>query len=173
MMYIDENGCDAIYVVLYKWGEGGLIIVGHAKLYYQDCNGKWRCTELAKNWKWKAEVFDLGYAYNTNELFERLEKWNCNYIYLKGDYSKINEFSSKYVGTNYGYNFFTNNCLHYVKDALKYVNSNLDMDPTIVPAWFNIYMEKPKKYKKMLSLNLHYINTLEESSNVLNQALYK
>ena len=36
--------------------------------------------------------------------------------------------------------------MYYVKDALKYVNSNLDMDPTIVPAWFNIYMEKPKKF---------------------------
>ena len=131
----DPDGHDAIYVSVY--GEGGLAIVGHARLYYQDENGNWRCTEFTGTKKENAKVYDYRINMTTEELLKMLESSECDYKYLKGNFSDIKDFSSKYLGANYGgYNFLANNCLHYVRDALNSTGIISDND-TIVPALYN------------------------------------
>ena len=41
-------------------------------------------------------------------------------LYIKGDFTGSLKYAESYEGTNYGgYNLFTNNCLHFVRNALK------------------------------------------------------
>ena len=71
VMYIDENGNDAIYVSLYSWDDGGLPIVGHALLYYQDKNGLWSCTEYTGKKPRDAIVCDYPVYFDTKDLLKK------------------------------------------------------------------------------------------------------
>lgn len=142
-MYVDENGNDAIYVSLYTWNDGGLPIVGHAMLYYQDKLGNWRLTEYTGKKPKKAIVYDDFAFDSTKELLNFLVGLNCDYKYLEGDFSKIEDYADVNKGFNYeGYKLFKNNCLHYVKNALKYSDVNLYMNDTIIPKNFNPFVIK-------------------------------
>ena len=139
--YIDDEGTDAIYVANY--GYSGLIIVGHALLYYQDDSGTWFLTE------YNGEMFDkttaqiYNYELRDFNLAKNMQKWENGYYvcyYLKGDYSSIYDFAEKYKGSNYGgYHLLYNNCLKYVDDALNYARygnnkSNYDDSYIMIPS---------------------------------------
>lgn len=137
----DPSECDAIYVVMY--GKGGLPIVGHARLYYQDKDGNWRYTEYAGKFPFKssAKVKDRSVKKNTEELLEMFKNNNYDYVYLEGNFSSIKEYASKMVKTNFGeYNLLNNNCLHYVRSVLKHTGMIYDID-TIIPALYRPHVK--------------------------------
>ena len=142
-MGYDPTGHDAIYVVSYYHKHGGLWIVGHAALYYQDQNGNWWLTEYAGDKKQNATVRKY-YIGSYNDIILEIEQEGYSFVYLVGDYSSIDNFVSLHVGTNYGgYNLFTNNCLTYVNEALVFTN-NHEERIAIIPSLYN-----PKKTKRL------------------------
>lgn len=144
---VDSTGNDAIYVTLYKFNEGGLPIVGHARIYYQDEDGDWRCTEYGGKFPFKssAEVYDYDANMSSEELLEMLESYNCDYTYFIGNFSSIESYTSGLVGDDLGgYNLFSNNCLHYVRNVLKNTGVILDND-TIIPVLYHPYVRIIRK----------------------------
>ena len=149
--FVDKNGTDAIYVV--ALGSDGIPIVGHAKLYYQDKSGKWYLTHFngTDYDKSTAKVSNIPVYLSKKELLKKLDKGQYRYNYLIGDYSKIYDYAEKHKNTDYGgYSLITNNCLHYVHNALNYgkYGSNIfayDRLKTIIPAQ---YIPLPKMSRK-------------------------
>jgi len=155
--YIDYYGTDAIYVSLYG-NAGGLPIVGHACLYYQDSDGNWWYTEYTGKFPfpWTAKVTDKRIGMHTEKLLKYLNELDCKYILLKGDFSSIKEFTSSYVNTNYGgYSLLTNSCLHYVRDVLRYTKKISDNN-TIIPSKYKPSVLQPVNAGLSTSLDSSY-----------------
>ena len=112
----DYNGEDAIYVV--TTGEEGLPIVGHAILFIQDADGNWYKTHFTGPSKADARVCTE--PISEQKMWKFLSSAGVSYIYISGDFTGSYELAQQYSGTNYeGYDLFTNNCLHYVKELLR------------------------------------------------------
>ena len=102
---------------------GGIPIVGHAGLFYQDENGDWWYTEYGSSDKTKgnAQIYNYRVYKTTDELLEYIAEQGYEYEYLNGDYSHAGDYASRYVGTNYGgYHPLNNNCMHYVNNVINY-----------------------------------------------------
>ena len=125
IMLYDQDGTDAKLILDYD--EGGLLIVGHMALIVQDSSNKWRLIEFTGSNKSNAIV----YVEEDEERFGKkqgfwksllatagLGGWRS--LYIKGDFTGSLEYAEAYEGDDYGgYNLFTNNCLHFVRNALK------------------------------------------------------
>ena len=134
---VDHEGTDAILVIHYVLGQGGLIIVGHALLYIQDSNGDWYCVEFTGKKKSDAKVYV--YPADTEEV-EKMSQgkyvWGKEYVYLEGDSTEAYQAAKKYEGTNYdGYNFFTNNCADFEHEILEKV----DFEGDVVELFLSMY----------------------------------
>ena len=112
----DYDGEDAIYVV--TTGDDGLRVVGHAILFVQNADGNWYKTHFTKDKKRNAKVYTS--AISEQDMWQYLSSAGVSYIHISGDFSNSYELAQQYSGTNYGgYNLFTNNCLHYVRELLR------------------------------------------------------
>lgn len=121
----DKYGTDAKLIL--DFDEEGLIIFGHIALIVQDSSKKWHLIEYTGSKKSNAKVYiESGEGRFGKKLsFKKrllsvvgLGGWRT--LYIKGDFTKSLEYAKKYVGTNYGgYNLIFNNCLHFVKNALR------------------------------------------------------
>lgn len=125
IMLYDQDGTDAKLILDYD--EGGLLIVGHMALIVQDSNNKWRLIEFTGSKKSDAIVYveDDEERFGKKQGFWKsllatagLGGWRS--LYIKGDFTGSLKYAEFYEGKDYGgYNLFTNNCLHFVRNALK------------------------------------------------------
>jgi hypothetical protein len=130
---IDFEGTDAYYVVIY--GDGGIPVVGHSRLFLQDVDGVWWVTEYtgykkkdARVYTWEATVRDWD-----RMKAPRKGVWDgASNVLIPGDFTKSLELAKIYnkldgdrekndqklnasrFGGGAGYNVLFNNCLHYV-----------------------------------------------------------
>ena len=112
----DHDGEDAVYVV--TTGTDGIPVVGHAILFLQDSEGNWYKTHYTGTKKKNAKVHT--YKVSESDMQSYFLSKNVKHIYISGDFSDSYELAQSYNGSNYGgYNLFSNNCLHYVKELLK------------------------------------------------------
>ena len=119
----DPNGTDAIYVVDYKFNRG-LPVVGHAILYFEVDKGVWYKTHFSGPIKnKKAATIKFEKIGSLSSVCANIDK-KCQMFYIEGEYSMVKDvaerLSKDIVDKFYGgYNLFSNNCLHYVKDMLR------------------------------------------------------
>ena len=112
----DHDGEDAVYVV--TTGRDGIPVVGHAILFLQDSEGNWYKTHYTGTKKKNAKVYT--YKVSESDMQSYFLSKHVEHIYISGDFSDSYELAQSYNGSNYGgYNLFSNNCLHYVKELLK------------------------------------------------------
>lgn len=141
VMFKDDNGTDAILITDYRLNIG-LPIVGHSILLLQDENGLWHMTQFAGNDIPSAKIFFDGvsnrngkeYTMKSTEDFlkvlndegiesalnQHYPKTSCDRVYIHGDFTASIEKAKQYANSNdFGaYEFFTNNCCHYVHTLL-------------------------------------------------------
>ena len=136
----DPTGCDAIYVTMFLFMDGGIWVVGHARLYYQDENGEWWYTEYGGGSPDTAHIRNVKINKTTEQLRKDLRRKMFDVVFLEGDYSYIKSYAEEYQDKDYkqGYNLLKNNCLKYVVDAL---NSKGDTLPyLVVPRYFSLFL---------------------------------
>lgn len=160
---------DAIYVSLY--GDDGLEYVGHSYVFLKKAHNNWIKTEFntpggenIKEKKANSKIYidenisservqyilakgmrDLVMSdgYNLDVYTEGLE-----YFPISGKFSQSISLAEDYEGSNYGgYNFLTNNCLHYVKEILK---SGFAYDSRIENVLENSQVIEPKGFIRAL-----------------------
>ena len=149
IVLVDYEGNDAKLIL--DFDDEGLIVVGHMALIVQDYGGKWHLIEFTGSSKKNAKVYiESGEGrFGKKQGFWKsilsivgLGGWRT--LYIKGDFTKSLEYARKYENTDYGgYNLIFNNCLHFVRNALrqgKSKNSLLQLyfmfSSTIVPRVF-------------------------------------
>ena len=136
VMYMDSFGDEAKLVTMYTLGGGGLPIVGHCALFIKVGENDWYFTQFAGNSKKNASI-ELTYIGNTDPLAYLESQYSTKYtsITLDGDYSNSLVYAQGEQGSDRGgYNFFTNNCSHYVADVLKEGENN----SSIVQWWHDV-----------------------------------
>ena len=144
----DKYGTDAQLILDYS--KNGLVIVGHMALLIQDSDDWW-LIEYNGDTKKDAKVYvkrgkgrfgnNLGFK---KALLSILGLGGWRTLYIKGDFRESLKYARKFDGTDYGgYNLLFNNCLHFVRNALrkgKCSNKLLQlyflMSRTIVPRVF-------------------------------------
>ena len=157
VMYGDSTGHDAIYVVNYRYGDGGIPVVGHAFVILIDNDGNWYITEFTGDKKPNAHVNFVDYqtkagqeAFQTRykkalyrAIFLEVFTGTNSIQYIRGDHTQsIIDAQNYQKNQDFGkYHFTENNCLDYVQTILKagkynnkimhwYINNN----NCIVPA---------------------------------------
>ena len=130
--YKDKAGTDAI--LINDFGEEGMPVVGHARLFIQDEAGNWYFTEFAGRNKDLAEVttFSVDELNEKYELLQSLIKKeqlaSQQSVYIEGDFTKSVKFAQKQNGTNFnGYKLITNNCVNYARTVLSKGNAKGDI----------------------------------------------
>ena len=122
----DDSGHDAIVVVNYLKGQGGLPIVGHIYVYVQNTSGSWIMTEYASytGKKKDAKIYSrFADEEEINALLKSDSGWygfiGIDTVYIEGDFSKSAALAWEYLGSSYGkYCGITNNCKHYAHEIL-------------------------------------------------------
>ena len=139
-MYVDPNGNNAILLTIFDWPRG-LPIFGHTVLLI-EVDGDWYRTEFVSGmpeyedfFGFLIALFSMQPHIDTSEgpidkdyFLNKLNSYMMTEF--KGDFGPSYEFAQTHNGTAYngGYCLFTNNCAHYVVDALL---ESFDLDPNI------------------------------------------
>ena len=120
-------------------------------LKIQANNGKWYLIEYTgkKPKDAKVRVDEISGDFKGNQSFWKsfLSGYGIDgfqEFYIEGDFTKSLEYANKYKGGNYGgYKILKNNCLHFVRNALRHgkcKNSLLQlyfmMSKTVIPIVF-------------------------------------
>ena len=140
VMCVDPSGEDAILLTIFDWTRG-LPIFGHTVLLI-EVDGNWYRTEFASGmpkyegfFGFLIALFNMQPHIDTSEnpidkdsVLDKLNSYMMTEF--KGDFRPSYEFAKAHNGTAYkgGYRLFTNNCAHYVVDALL---ESFDLDPNI------------------------------------------
>ena len=142
LMLVDYSGTDAYLVTV--TGAGGLPIVGHSKLVVQGSDGKWYYTEYTNEWvyenkflKWLNIPSGIKTYIKTEEIKTDIEDYiagltGCSVIHLPGDYTQAADVAIDLDRQEFGdgYDFFKNNCAHYVEYLLQQGKGE-EIDPNI------------------------------------------